>query len=232
MRVHVVKTANNIKLNPDKKYLGRDRIFTLSFPPIETCRPDAPCTRICFAKNSMLRYKGAQKAWGENLLMYEKSPENFWAEVRRVLNGCHELPYLFRFFVGGDFVRPEMVQEIIDLAKEYPTVLFMAFTKRTEWLPLHNSLPMNLSILSSMWPDWTPEGPHVEEYSRCWLDDPENYDDRIPEDTGFPCGEDCVDCKVCYHVRETPTEVILEKHTNGIRRRVWKKQAEALAGIS
>jgi hypothetical protein len=207
-----VKVHWNKKLNPT----GKGRVWSLSFTPIKSCIPNPPCKDLCFACKSGLRYPSARNAWDENLQLYLMWPSQFWADVNDIFRSTKKLPTLFRFFTSGDFVREEMVQEIINFVLKYPSVQFLIFTKRSEWLPPYKKLPANLSIVVSMWPGFTPKGKHVKEYPKAWMLDPTNPDPRIPEDA-FECIWNCTECEHCFRFTEAG-HVVFHKHTNGLRK--------------
>ena len=214
-RIHVVKDTWNKKLNPTRK----GKIWSLSFPLLQTCIDNPPCQSLCYSIKSWLRYPPARMAWSDNLIMYNRDPDAFWDEVQIDFDNVkpEKRPELFRLQSAGDFIRPEMIQEEIDLAKANPDVLFLAFTKRYSWLPPAHRLPNNLKIIISMWPGLEAEGPHVNEYSKAWMFDPDNPDERIPSPT-FKCDWNCIGCRFCFEIKEI-ADILFHKHTNGRRKK-------------
>ncbi len=213
--VHVVKNTFNKKLNPT----GKGRIWSLSFPPLTTCIDKPPCESLCYSLKAMQRYPVARNAWMDNLIMYRRDPVEFWKQVQDAFDRAtpKTYPELFRLQSAGDFIRPEMVQEEIELAKANPDVLFMAFTKRYSWLPDVKTLPSNLVLIMSMWKNLPVIGPHVDGYGRAWMLDPKDPDERIPSKT-FKCDWNCVACKFCF-TPGAPADILFHKHTNGRRKK-------------
>lgn len=219
-RVSIGKNQRQ-KLNPDRR-TGRSKIWTCSLPPIKTCIPDPPCLPICYAHKSYRRYpNGARAAWDKNLAIYQDDPAWFFESITGEIDRAHVPPTLFRWFIGGDLPDPEFLDEIEDLARAFPDISFLMFTKRGEFLPPYGTFPDNLAVLISMFPRWSPAGEYADGYPKAFLWIPDNPDYRIRDSVGlglidqvFMCEWNCIDCRRCWNLN--PRDVIVfPKHTNG-----------------
>lgn len=211
------------KLNPDRK-IGRQKIWTISFPPIETCIPNPPCLSICYAHKSYKRYpKGAQAAWDKNLAIYREDPNWFFNSIADEFDSARNPPALFRWFIGGDLPDPLFLDGAEDLAVAYPDIKFLMFTKRGEFLPTYGTLPENFAVLVSMFPGWSPAGEYADEYPKAFLWIPDDPDHRIRDginlgyiDEVFKCEWNCVECQRCWKLT-TGDVIIFSKYTNGMK---------------
>lgn len=218
-KVSIGKTQRQ-KLNPDLKS-GRAKIWTCSLPPIKTCIPNPPCLSICYAHKSYRRYpNGARFAWEKNLSIYQDDPAWFFESISGEIDRAHFWPDMFRWFIGGDLPDREFLDGIEDLARSFPKIDFLMFTKRGEFLPAYGTFPENLAVLVSMFPGWSPAGEHAREYPRAFLWIEENPDHRIRDGVGlghidevFRCEWNCTECRRCWTL--SPGDVIVfPKHTN------------------
>jgi hypothetical protein len=177
--------------------------LNLSFPPVVTCRPNAPCIHDCCAWR-----KNVLEAWEENLFIYNDNPFAFWDLLEVELAKCIR----FRLFVGGDFPRSEMIHELIEVAGRFSTVKILVFTKRVEWLPDHSIIPDNLALHASMWPGLPPDT--APGYRKAWFLDtrrPMFPNTAIPK-SAFLCPQDCKECG--YKCWEGSHDVVFRLHNS------------------
>ena len=136
----------------------------LAFPTV-TCREDAPCklNGQCYCMHGMQTTSNVQQAYLRNLRLYNTDIEDFWQQIEFKVRHC-PMP-LFRFFDCGDFPNQEFVKGSCLLAKKFPEIKFLAYTKHYEWvneyLDQGGEIPDNYVIRFSMWHNqWKVPNPH------------------------------------------------------------------------
>ena len=87
-----------------------------------------------------------------------------------------------------------------DIAREFPNVKFLAYTKRND-IDFGVNLPPNLRIRFSMWEGWEN---HTELTTLAWI----ASDSRCPDGT-FQCPSDCRTCSYCW---DSAADVKFKQH--------------------
>ena len=132
--------------------------------PTCTCREDAPCkATCCYCMKGRQTMSKVVAAYTRNLRLYNTDQEDFWEQVRFKVK--HRPFPLFRFFDCGDIADYDFFLGMIDLAKEFPDIKFMSFTKKYEivnkWIDENGDLPENLNVVFSAWHiGWKVINPH------------------------------------------------------------------------
>lgn len=182
-------------------------IYSVSLPPIITCRADAPCKKGCYALKGAFLYKNVSSAYLNNYELYNNNPLEFELSILK------QLPQygVFRWHVSGDIINNEYLNMMVRLAKKLKNVKFLAFTKKYEIVNeyLNNyKLPKNLKIVFSAWNGLELENNH--KLSVAYVYDKNNIDERIPKDA-LPCNGDCNNCMVCWGLKKNQS-VVFNKH--------------------
>ena len=125
----------------------------LAFPTC-TCREDAPCKETgCYCMKGTQAMANVVAAYLRNLTIYNRDPKDFWEQVRFKIK--HNPLPLFRFFDAGDIPSYDFFCGMVALAKDFPEIKFMSFTKKyaivNKWLTDNGDLPDNLNIIFSAW---------------------------------------------------------------------------------
>lgn len=132
--------------------------------PTCTCREDAPCKATgCYCMKGRQTMSKVVAAYTRNLRLYNTDQKDFWEQVRFKVK--HRPFPLFRFFDCGDIADYDFFLGMIDLAKEFPDIKFMSFTKKYEivnkWIDENGDLPENLNVVFSAWHiGWKVINPH------------------------------------------------------------------------
>lgn len=203
-----------MKISLTNSKLG-GQIPSVNLPPILTCRKNAPCSSLCYARKGNFCYANVKKSHLDNLEHYQKNPKNYFDSIIAFLNGL-TVYKLFRWHSAGDIVDMQYLEGIIRVANECPQTKFLCFTKKWELVNRYckeNSinidenygplLPSNLKIVFSMWDkeyNNTVENPY--NFPTTWVyfkDKIKNGD--IPE-TAFPCTGKCYECFACWNLGE------------------------------
>lgn len=186
-------------------------IANTSFPPVITCRKNAPCaTDGCYALKFYKMYPSTRKAWDDNWALYKEAPCLYWKKMREAF----KMERYFRYFVSGDIPDYEYALEMVLAADENPHCEFLCFTKQyeivnrvyeecTEW-------PKNLHILFSGWEGLKPDNPHNFPETAVITKDMETVPDEW-----LICGGNCTDCACrgvgCWQVKSGQT-IAFHKH--------------------
>ncbi|MDY6957569.1 MAG: hypothetical protein SVK08_00295 [Halobacteriota archaeon] len=173
------------------------RIPNISFPPVLSCRPDAPCTKECYARNAWRMYSNVREAWGENYEEYLADHLEFFQQILNFLK--KKSPKYFRWFVSGDIPDVEFFEGMKDVCRQTPDTVHLIFTKRYDLDLDVSDLPPNLRLFLSEWPgiDVPDKFKHIR---RAHFETP----------IGKKCSGACKECMFCFD--ETEGDVYFKKH--------------------
>lgn len=194
-------------ISPENRKMGR--MPSVSLPPVVTCNRDAGCTRgDCYALRMCDYAIGCRKSWGRNLEQWRENPAEFERELDAYFGNLNA-PRYFRWFVGGDIPDPHFWLLMVRIARKYPQVRFLAFSKQYEFL--RGRIPSNLQIVVSAWPGLPIPRRLRRRFRVAWMRDPKNPDPRIPDDA-LKCPGGCDHCGMCWNLGEIGRDVVFDKH--------------------
>lgn len=210
-----------IKLNISNGNRKMGAIPSFSLPSGRTCSSVACRTCYlegCYADAMEKRLPNVRNAWQKNMDLLQEDLEG----CKQFLNWYFDnpnAPRLFRIHVGGDFFSYDYFCMWLDVIREHPNTLFMAFTKQFSVIInrcLVIGLPDNLVLIASAWPriplpDWVPGTLPI-----AYMQD--GNEDRIPENAWI-CDGDCAgSCSAhCWNMRPGDA-VVFKKHGPGVRK--------------
>lgn len=122
----------------------------VSLLPIVTCPPGIPCARQCYARRLASFRPTVYNAWKKNTDLALGNLPSFTHEISSIL--YKRKPAFFRWHVGGDIPNMEYAKMTMELATEFPTTKFLAFTKTAFFTAL--TPPKNLYVRRSTWGDF------------------------------------------------------------------------------
>jgi hypothetical protein len=104
--------------------------------------------RACLLRG---RYgKNIRASWGANLEFLQADRAGFFADLARYLK--RSKPRFFRYHIGGDFIDADHLLRALNLAREFPEIRFLAFSKRFEIFPPDPHLiPPSFALIASAW---------------------------------------------------------------------------------
>lgn len=132
--------------------------------PICTCRADAPCRNGgCYCEKGTQKMAVVIAAYARNLRLYNEDPVDFWEQVKFKIK--HNPQPLFRWNDCGDIPDYDFFCGMVDLARTFPEIKFVSFTKKynivNNWIDKNGNLPDNFNVLFSAWHvGWKVENPH------------------------------------------------------------------------
>jgi hypothetical protein len=180
-------------------------IPNVSLVPGKDCG-DVPCKATCYALKAWRQYPEVRKSWQGNSRTARTNPTMFFAAVREYL--ARKAPRFFRWHVAGDFLDQAYADEVASIAREFPTVKFLAFTKRHD-LDFRFT-PGNLVVVFSFWPGWGD----IKAARACgariaWMQD--GTEDRVPSNA-MECPGNCESCGLCWNLPSLERDVVFHKH--------------------
>ena len=137
-------------------------IPSVNLPPGETCRPDAPCFRLCYARKGRFSFSHTRDLLQQNLDLWLNDPERYEREVEC---GAYTSRF-FRFHSSGDIPDGPYLDMMIRVADKCPDTSFLCFTKKYElvnsFINLRGiqAMPPNLRIVFSAWGSFLPDNPY------------------------------------------------------------------------
>lgn len=197
------KQNNKTTISCGNMKLGH--IPNVSLIPGKDCG-DVPCKRECYALKAWRTYPTARKAWQGNSRSAHSNPAAYFTAVRDFLT--RKAPTYFRWHVAGDFLDQAYVDEVVAIAKEFPGVRFLAFTKRHDFD--YAGRPSNLAIVFSFWPGWG-DLETVRELGLpvAWMQD--GTEARVPSNA-IECPGHCESCGMCWQLPKLGRDVVFHKH--------------------
>lgn len=199
----------HLRVSPGNSKIGD--VPNISLAPVRSCG-DVPCVDKCYALNTYRRWTTVRKAWDNNLDYYLMDPQAFFAEVEEHFAGMNSSR--FRLFVGGDFPDKRFFKNVVRVAKKFPLVSILAFTKRYGSVPPNPSaLPSNLNIILSIWPGLEiPEA--ARNYPTAWLSCDERFDPYYGKGSSYiKCRSKCGECGYrCWGVASPQLPVVFDLH--------------------
>lgn len=196
------------KVNISKGNSKMGLIYSVSLPPITSCRKNAPCAKGCYALKGTFLFPNVTNSYKNNLDFFNESPKEFELSILK------QLPMygVFRWHVAGDILNDDYFLMMIRIAKKLKNVKFLAFTKKyelvNEYLSQGNKIPKNLKIVFSAWNGLDLK--NENKFSVAYVHDENNLDTRIPKNA-LPCNGDCSQCMVCWGLRKNQS-VVFAKH--------------------
>lgn len=197
----------NISLGNSK--MGKKATPNISLPAVITCRPDAPCTKLCYARRGNLRFPNVKALYQENLSLWRTDPTGFVSDLEDFL--CKKRPAFFRWHVAGDIPDLQYYHMMQNVAKLHHETQFLAFSKRYEWVledrvSGFGKLPSNLRIKLSAWPGL--DFPTTAYENMGFVYTTHKDENRAPEKI-FDCPGYCPTCRECWN---SDKPVLIEMH--------------------
>ena len=167
-KLHVTVSEGNSKIG---------KSLNVSTMPVVTCGALGHiCGVFCYAVRALVRlgFKGdkwKKNPWVINSLIAMYDPHRYFAEIKSAIKFGISRPKkpikYFRWHVGGEILHLGYFERMVDVAKEFADVRFLAFTKRYDIVNLYmnehdgrDSIPANLSIIFSAAPGQTVPNPY------------------------------------------------------------------------
>ena len=132
-----------------KKNSKMGDIWSVSLPPIITCKHCETCAGKCYAVRMMKWRESIKEAWKRNLKILKADRDSYFQQVK----AAAITQLYFRWHVSGDIVDQDYLHRMCKVARECKYTRFLAFTKNYEdvnaYLDTHKK-PRNLQIVFSI----------------------------------------------------------------------------------
>lgn len=204
---YLANKSNEVHLSTSNRKTG-GCCNDLAFPTC-TCREDAPCKYGgCYCMKGTQQMSSVLAAYTRNLRLYNTDPQDFWEQVAFKVK--HNPLPLFRFFDAGDVPDYDFFCGMVELARQFPDIKFMSFTKKysivNKWLTENGDLPDNLNIIFSAWHiGWKVENPFGLPVAYVDFKDKTLNPEFPKEITSCPNQKDktitCSSCRKCWDKR-------------------------------
>jgi len=193
----------NIKLSKGNSKIGN--IYNVSMRPIKDCLNCEHCKKDCYALKAWRQYKQTRAAWTHNGKAFNKDLNKCKEDIINQLKRKKKLEF-FRIHVAGDFLSQDHVNIWINIAKLFPNVKFLAFTKCHFFD--YSKRPENLTIIFSMFPGMKKPN-KKKNINFAWVQD--GTEKRIPKNA-IHCPGSCENCHMCYNLTKIGQDVYFTKH--------------------
>lgn len=181
--------SEDIKLCISKGNKKIGRVLNVSLPPILTCANCHECMHYCYDIKACLQYPNTViDARIRNLTILQKDRAAYFNRIRKALKNRRKNRF-FRWHVSGDIIDMNYLQNMIDIAIEFPDFIFWTYTKNytlvNNYITAHgdnvNCIPSNLSIMFSEWKGLEMVNPYNMPVFACkFPDDPTPHAYRCP----------------------------------------------------
>jgi len=196
--MHVSVSAKNSKMLS---------VASVSLLPIVDCGAAAQhCGVKCYARKMMTYRPNCGDAWSRNSILARTDPDRYFAEIADWIRRRRKPVSMFRFHVSGDFLDQDYVDRACKLAAAFPSIRFLAFTKRFDLD--YADRPDNFAIVFSAWPTMDVP-PRIDGIAVAWMQD--GSETRIP-DTAITCHGGCEHCGMCWSAGKIGMDVVLPEH--------------------
>jgi hypothetical protein len=187
------------------------RVPSVSLPHIITCNPVAPCAQLgadgrapCYVDRIVRLRPNVRAAYARNLRILRASHIEYFGQLAEFIDRAR--PRWFRFHVSGDWITRDHMRGAFTFARAFPSVRFLAFSKRLSWFPVASTVPRTFALIASLWPGW---GKRPRGYRVAYMND--GTETRITART-LECIGNCETCVFCWNLRTLRRDVVFYKH--------------------
>lgn len=191
-------------------------VAVVNMPAGFTCPADAPCKKGCYALRGHYLYDNININSWRNLYFYNQNPAEFFAQIAAELQEADDLrPWKwFRWHESGDIVNYEYFCGMVEIARKFKNINFMAYTKKydlvNKWIAENGALPRNFTIIFSVWGLY---GIGLNQYNLpcSYVAMNAESDSHIPK-TAQKCEKGCKECGFkCWKLKKRQS-VVFAKH--------------------
>lgn len=130
---------------------------TVNMPALISCPADAPCRKGCYATSGNYFFDAAMFRNIRNYLWAISDIDGFFQQIEDELTEADNLrPWRwFRWHESGDILNYDYFCHMVEIARKFKNVNFMAYTKKyalvNRWIDENGNLPKNLTVIFSVW---------------------------------------------------------------------------------
>lgn len=164
------------------------------------------CTKDCYAKKAENLYPTVKPCRTNNTI--ESTKPDFVYNMTNTINyyinkkSIKGKTVYFRIHESGDFYSQTYYDKFVQIAKNCPTVQFLAYTKSVKYV-VESKLerPTNLCIRYSIWDDTKKTEVELADSIKLPIYTafmPKEYEEKLVSENCTRCTCDCTHCKKCY----------------------------------
>lgn len=194
-------------------------IYAFNMAPLVTCTPEACRTcgkEGCYAIKNMLCHgydienNNCLKAYIDNALMARYRLDELEKALRKWFSKKRRKPIrFFRIHGSGDFVTREYAEMWLRIAKDYPTIKFLAFTKQWDVVrDVHFHYVANFELVLSGWTGITIPEDLKRYYKVADCVEP----GCEPPVGAYECPGQCDTCGMCWNLSKLNINTYFHKH--------------------
>lgn len=186
---------------------GNEKIgkcLNVSQLPGRDCARDVPCFKDCYAMRLANFRPNVYKNWSENGDLWRTDKYCWLVDITAALKAWEKKGNVWvRWWVAGDFIDQDQLNVVIDIAKDFPKLRFMSYTKRFD-LDFTEPRPSNLMIRWSSWPRWGQKKPKGLLFETTMVPKGQVKPDNFIECPGS--------CEACGHLCWDGFNIAINKH--------------------
>lgn len=178
------------------------KIPNISLPPIKSCGNCKECAVTCYALKAYKQYPLVRKSWDDNYNLFQSNHGAYFDMIQDFLDKKRRAPLtMFRWHVSGDIPNGDYFHSMVSIARIYPEIKFLVFTKMYTLIndyidnPTGSDIPKNLVVIFSGWPGLAMDNPHALPVA--YMQD--GTEDRVPENA-LQCPGNCETCMLCWQL--------------------------------
>ena len=193
------------------------KMSNISLTPIVSCAGCVTiCAKDCYAMKAYKQYPAVKNAWDTNYREAMEDMTKFFTDIVAKIKKTKKT--FFRWHVGGDIINLEYFMGMVFVAKMFPIIKFLAFTKQYEVVNEFRSgskgrhagkweLPANLQVVFSAWPSLEMRNPY--KFPVAFMQD--GSETRV-DGSEIECPGSCEGCGMCWSLSSIGKNVVFHKH--------------------
>lgn len=186
---------------------GPQDVVSFDLTPIITCAKNVPCKKQGYCQLPIrMNFINTLASWERNTKAVKSG---LWKnELIDYL--AYYKPEFFRIHAYGDFLSQNYVNDWFEIARMFPLINFLAFTKQFSFN--YTKRPENFTVVFSFWHDWgLTEFADNQKVNKVFVYDWRNPDNRIDNNTIF-CPGHCASCLLCWNADTIQNTIAFQKH--------------------
>jgi hypothetical protein len=208
-------TDHKTSISPGNTKLGKIPSFNMT--PLSSCTGSTKlCRKYCYARQSLSYSLASKLSWHCNHVAAVEYPSEVelyvsqWIESNMDIDGGQpKKPSLFRLHSSGDFISRDYLEMWYRIARDFPEIKFLAFTKN--FTLDYSGKPDNMVIMFSVFPDSDIDSiPTDYGYKLSFAVFPDRFPAYQYNDSTraviddqrqtVPCAGDCRICGICWDI--------------------------------
>ena len=192
-----IKNPDEIKICISKGNRKIGKVLNVSLPPMITCANCSGCMWFCYDVKACLQYPNTViDARVRNYILMKEYRDEYFNRIRMTISRRKKNKF-FRWHVSGDIPDENYLENMVEIAKDFPEFKFWTYTKNynlvNEYVKNHGNdrkiaIPENLVIMYSEWKGMKMINPFGFPEFRCL------FPNEKPEEGFTACPGNCDIC--------------------------------------